>query len=86
MGRLAAEDMAANASLETALQWHLEANCFPPIPEVYDAALAAIIAVNDGEWDEEIALPEGVTWRGHTTAPAWACVDGWHLEAFTCDR
>lgn len=83
MGRLAAEDFAAHASLETALHWHLTSNHFPPLPlSILPAALLVIELANAGEWDTRVDLPEGVTWRGETTAPVLACVEGWHLNAF----
>jgi hypothetical protein len=47
----------------------------------------AIDAVNDaGLWDLEIPLPEGVSWRGLTTAPASAIIEAHHLNAWLIER
>jgi hypothetical protein len=83
MGRLALDDMLGQGlDIGRALTWHLTSNHFPPIPEVFDAAVAAIEAGMDEDWDREIQLPEGVSWRDQVWAPAWACIDGWHLDGF----
>ena len=82
MGRLAVEDMLEHADFERALAWHLSDNCFPSIPEVFDAAVLAITEARYENWDGLIPLPAGVTWRGDDMAPVWACLEGWHLEAF----
>jgi hypothetical protein len=42
--------------------------------------IAAITAVNDGERDKLIELPDGVLWKGHKEAPAYAIVDAHHLD------
>jgi hypothetical protein len=83
MGRLALDDMLGQGlDIERALAWHLNSNHFPPIPEVFDSAVEAIEAGMDEDWDRLIELPAGVTWRDATTAPAWACIEGWHLDGF----
>jgi hypothetical protein len=41
----------------------------------------AIDAVNsEGDWDKDITLPHGVTYRGSATAPAHAIIEQHHLE------
>jgi len=47
-----------------------------------EPCIEAIYACSDEDYDKQIALPEGVTWKGKTTAPAWAIVEGHHLEAW----
>jgi hypothetical protein len=42
----------------------------------------AIEAVNDYDFEREIDLPLGVLWRGLTTAPASAIVEGHRLYAW----
>jgi hypothetical protein len=39
------------------------------------------------EFDLEIEMPEGVFYKGKTTAPAWAIIEQHHLEAWLpeCD-
>ncbi len=82
MGRFALVGMLETADFEQALAWHLSSNHFPPISEVFDSAVEAIEAGHDEDWDRDIALPDGVTWRDQDYAPAWACIEGWHLDGF----
>ena len=83
MGRLAAEDMAAHATLDVALSWHLTSNHYPPVPTtMIQPCKAAIEAYNEGGYDRIIPLPQGVSWRDSRGAPAWAIVEGHHLESF----
>jgi hypothetical protein len=49
--------------------------------------IEAIDAVNDlGLWDLEIPMPEGITYKGLTTAPAWAIIEQHHLDAWIIER
>ena len=66
MGALSLQDFANHADLETTIGWHLQCNCYPPIPATYDvkkAAIVAIKALRDGEptylvrWDEQTFRP-----------------------------
>lgn len=82
MGSTQAAEMAEYLDLEDALAWHLQVNHYPPIPEVFDAALLAIEEAKFENWDGLVPLPDGVTWRDQDKAPVWACVEGWHLEVF----
>jgi hypothetical protein len=47
----------------------------------------AIDAFYDEEYSREINLPEGISWRGQTFAPASAIIDAHHLDAWLpeCD-
>lgn len=70
-------------TFEQALAYHLQHRHFPAVP----AALAvpcreAIDAASAGDWDEPIDLRGIAEWRGEAFAPAWAVVEGYHLEAF----
>jgi hypothetical protein len=47
-----------------------------------DPAIEAIERSNDGDFDSQVVLPDGVEYRGSTTAPVWALVDSLHLGAF----
>lgn len=70
-------------SLERALAWHLQSNHYPPVPlGMVDLCIAAIDAANEDDYEREIVLPEGVTYKGQTTSPAWAFIDNLRLEAF----
>lgn len=82
MGYLKAIEFAAG-DLDTGLTWHLHANHYPPVPlTMLEPCKAAI----DFCWNEnmygEIALPEGITYKGQRTAPAWAIVKEYHLHAW----
>ena len=80
-----ADQVAEGAiSLEAALYWHLTANHYPPLPAaLVPACVAAIDAVIAGDDEQRIPLDvAGVVWRGETTAPAYAIVEGFHLDAW----
>lgn len=86
MGRLHSEEFAklsamGEVSLEQAIGMHLQNNHYPPIPlSMVDSCIEAIDAGNEGDIDREIKMPEGVTYRGETTAPAWAIIEQHHLD------
>lgn len=83
MGSLQAQEMADLLPLEQAMAWHLQVNHFPAVPsEMIPVCIEAIEAVNDYDESREIAMPLGTTYKGLTTAPAWAIVNGHHLEAW----
>jgi hypothetical protein len=73
-------------SLRDQLAWHLRGNHYPPIPEsMIDPCILAVNLASDGEWDSEVELPEGVTYRGATSAPVHAIVEQHHLSAFVIE-
>jgi hypothetical protein len=82
MGALGAQGMAAAvndglASQRQALSWHLSSNHYPPINAVFiPVAERAIELANDGEWDETIEMPNGITKR------VWNIIEELHLESF----
>lgn len=84
MGRNTAVDLATNLDMETAIGIHLRSNHYPPVPlSMVDPCIESINAY----WEEDIGrlieLPEGVTWiNGATSAPAYAIIEGHHLEAW----
>ena len=81
MGIMALEDMANNASMTVALSWHLQSNHYPPIPlTMVDVCVQAIDLVNISEGYELVELPEGVLFRGSTSAPAYDIVEQHHLD------
>jgi hypothetical protein len=47
-----------------------------------EPCIEAIDAFYDEDYNREIALPQGVLWRGQVTAPASAIVEQHHLEAW----
>jgi hypothetical protein len=83
MGALQAAEMSKQADLDTALVWHLTSNHYPPLPlSILPCCKRAIAKAKKGQWDANIRLPKGVTWRGQTSAPVHACIEGWHLQAW----
>jgi hypothetical protein len=93
MGSLQAAEMAELITIEDGLAWHLRSNHYPPVPlSMIQPCMEAIYACNDGDYERMIQLPlDGVdrngepfqiTWRGQDTAPAYAIVEGHHLNAW----
>jgi len=90
MGNMTARELAflgnEEAGLETALSWHLTSNHFPPVPTtMVQPCVEAINNANAGEWDKMVQLPDGVGYRGMTSAPTHAIVEQHHLESFLDD-
>ena len=86
MGSTFAHDLAnydLGLDLSTAIKIHLTSNHYPPVPKsMVLPCIEAIEAYDEGETDREIAMPEGITYKGFNTAPAWAIVEQHHLEAW----
>lgn len=83
MGRHSLDGMLEVADFDTTLRWHLASNHYPPIPSVMvEPCKVAIANANAGEWDADIALPNGIQWRGNTTCPTHALIEHAHLDAF----
>lgn len=89
MGRVFAESLASETglSLKAQIEIHLTSNHYPPLPAfMVDVCVKAIEAGNEGDWDREIAMPEGVTYKENTTAPAWAIIEQHHLDSWLKDE
>lgn len=84
MGSIFASDLAeGDLDLSTAIGIHLSANHYPPVPSsMVLPCIEALEAYWEDETDREIPMPEGVTYKGFNTAPAWAIVEQHHLEAW----
>ena len=86
MGSNFAHDLAdydLGLDLSTAIGIHLTANHYPPIPKsMVLPCIEAIEAYHDDDVDREIFMPEGVSYKGMDTAPAWAIIEQHHLEAW----
>ena len=93
MGLLQAQEFAAltesgDVSLQQSLTWHLRSNHYPPVPtSMIEPCIQAIEIANASQWgdadlNDRVDLPEGVLWRGEDSAPAWAIIEGHHLDAF----
>lgn len=83
MGNLQATEMAEMLPIEQALEWHLRVNHYPPVPSsMVKPCLEAIDAYWEDDFDREIEMPEGVYYRGETTAPAREIIIAHHLDAW----
>ena len=85
MGYSTAYSLATDAhlSLEDAISIHFSSNCYPPIPQfMVQSAIAAVVAVSAGDYDEVIELPHGVTYRDSQFVDAATFVDAHRLDAF----
>ena len=94
MGSNLSADLANDEllSLQHSIAIQLRANHYPPVPlSMVQPCIEAIQAWNE-EYNSEklITRPDGVSWREQNSAPAWAIIDGHHLEqwlvhAWDCD-
>ena len=83
MGSNFATDLAENIdiSLEQAIGYHLQGNHYPPVPLIMVApCIEALDAAREMDPMRYIAMPEGVFYKGKTTAPAWAIIEQHHLD------
>lgn len=80
---LADSDLFPNLSLKEAITIHLRSNHYPPIPlDMVEPCINAIEAYNELDSEKLIELPNGITWRNRNSAPAYAIIEGHHLEAW----
>jgi hypothetical protein len=68
--------------LETQLAYHLQGNHYPPVPlSMVQPCIEAIDAYyEDNKSEKLIKMPEGVSYKGKTHAPAWAIIEQHHLQ------
>jgi hypothetical protein len=88
MGYNTAVSLSEELDLEVALGYHLQGNHYPPVPlSMVAPCIEAIDAYYDEDYDKLIEMPEGVSYRGNTHAPAHAIVEQHHLHAWLpeCD-
>jgi hypothetical protein len=72
------------------LSIHLTANHYPPVPVsmvpvILRAADNIAAARYTGDTPDPVPLPDGITYRGEETAPAWAIIDQHHADAYIED-
>ena len=87
MGYMKALDFA-ELDLEQGIAYHLQGNHYPPVPlSMVQPCIEAIDAYYDESYDKLIEMPEGVSYKGNTHAPAWAIIEQHHLDAWLpeCD-
>jgi hypothetical protein len=85
MGNNFAQDLAENIdiSLEQAIGYHLQGNHYPPVPlSMVAPCIEALDAAREMDAMRQIEMPEGVFYKGKTTAPAWAIIEQHHLDAW----
>ena len=78
----------AELDLEQGIAYHLQGNHDPPVPlSMVQPCIDAIDAYYDEDYDKLIEMPEGVSYKGDTHAPAWAIIEQHHLDAWLpeCD-
>jgi hypothetical protein len=82
MGSVYAEGLTEiGLELHEQILVHLTSNHYPPVPKsMVEPCIEAIDNANAGEWDKRVDLPEGVTWKGETSAPTNTIVEQHHLE------
>jgi hypothetical protein len=69
-------------SIDQQLEWHLRGNHYPPLPTQLVAVCREVISHLNGGGDinQHFQLPtKVVTYKGQSSAPAWAIVEGYHL-------
>ncbi|MFN5253385.1 MAG: hypothetical protein ACK5BD_04560 [Chitinophagaceae bacterium] len=85
MGNNTAIDLATNIdiSLEQAIGYHLQGNHYPPVPlSMVKPCIEALDAAREMDAMRQIEMPEGVSYKGKTHAPAWAIIEQHHLDAW----
>lgn len=85
MGSNFATDLAENIdiTLEQAIGYHLQGNHYPPVPlSMVQPCIDAIDAYYDGNPLRQIEMPEGISYKGMSHAPAFAIIEQHHLNAW----
>jgi hypothetical protein len=76
-------DGTLGLDMESAIAMHLRSNHYPPVPySMVQPCMDAIDAYWEQDINRAIELPEGVSWRGETHAPAYAIIESHHLDAW----
>ena len=77
MGRQLAEALSElDAPLLKQIEIHLVSNFYPPVPAfMAQTCVDALNAYWEQETNRMIDMPKGVSYKGSTSAPAWAIVE-----------
>lgn len=77
MGRQLAEALSElDAPLKQQIEIHLVSNFYPPVPRfMAQTCVDALNAYWEEDTDRIIDMPNGVSYKGSTSAPAWAIVE-----------
>lgn len=72
---------------EQKINMHLQYNFYPPVPSsMVIPCMQAIDAYYEDDQDREIEMPQGVSYRGKDTAPAYAIIEQHRLYSFIEDE
>lgn len=83
MGYTTALELAEILDLESAIAMHLQVNHYPPVPRsMVQPCIDALDAYYEDDVEKQIAMPDGVSYKGMNTAPAWAIIEQHHLSAW----
>lgn len=82
MGRLLAEELSElDAPLLRQIEIHLVSNFYPPVPAfMAQTCVDALNAYWEQDTNRMIDMPKGVSYKGSTSAPAWAIVEQHRLS------
>jgi len=79
-------DGTLGLDMESAIAMHLRVNHYPPVPtSMVQPCIDAIDAYWEDSLERLIEMPEGVSYKGNTHAPAWAIIEAHHLDAWCQD-
>ena len=74
--QLAQEISEFDMPLRNQIEIHLVSNFYPPIPRfMAQTCVDALNAYWEEDTDRMIDMPKGVSYKGSTSAPAWAIVE-----------
>jgi hypothetical protein len=84
MGRQTADAIAGfDIPLLNQIEIHLSNNFYPAIPRfMAQACVDALNAYWEEDIDRMIDMPKGVSYKGSTSAPAWAIVEQHRLDSW----
>lgn len=69
--------------LKEQIEIHLVSNFYPPIPRwMAQTCVDALNAYWEQDTNRMIDMPNGVTYKGSTSAPAWAVVEQHKLDTW----
>ena len=82
MGRLLAEELSElDTPLLRQIEVHLVSNFYPPVPAfMAQTCVDALNAYWEQDTNRMIDMPKGVSYKGSTSAPAWAIVEQHRLS------
>lgn len=87
MGKLFADELSGGEfglGMSESIRIHLAHNHYPPVPAIMvPVCIQAILSYRANlNGDEIIPMPNGVSWRGNSSAPAWAIIESHHLDSW----